>query len=114
MLAQVLVVMQANSEEVLEKLEMNNKEMQSNESSRFSVHSSLSNSNFSLPIFDGDLGVNSLFHIKQLEKFIQLRGVLPAHQLAVARKSGLGNLSKQWLEAIYDKLKDYDDFRKTF
>jgi hypothetical protein len=24
------------------------------------------------------------------------------------------NLSKQWLEAIYDKLIDYEDFRKTF
>jgi hypothetical protein len=47
-------------------------------------------------------------------EFIQLRGVLPAHQLAIAQKSIAGNLSKQWLETIYDKLKDYDNFQKTF
>jgi hypothetical protein len=80
-----------------------------NESTRSSVHSILSNSDFSLPIFDEGLGVNPLFHIRQLDEFIQLRGVLPAHQLAIARKSIAGNLP-----AIYDKLKDYDDFRKTF
>jgi hypothetical protein len=85
-----------------------------NESTRSSVHSSLSNSDFSMPIFDECFGVNPLFHIRQLDEFIQLRGVLPAHQLVIARKSITGNLSKQWLEAIYDKLKDYDDFRKTF
>jgi hypothetical protein len=40
-----------------------------------SVHSSLSNSDFSLPIFDEALGVNPLFIIRQLDEFIQLRGV---------------------------------------
>jgi hypothetical protein len=85
-----------------------------NESTRSSVYSSLSNCDFSLPIFDEGMGVNPLFHIRQLDEFIQLRGALPAHQLAIARKSTAGNLSKQWLEAIYDKLKDYDDFRKHF
>jgi hypothetical protein len=60
------------------------------------------------------MGVNPLIHIRQLDEFIQLRGELPGHQLAIARNSITGNLSKQWLEAIYDKFKDYDKFRKTF
>jgi hypothetical protein len=45
-----------------------------NESTRSSVHKSISNSDFSLPIFDEDLGVNPLFHIRQLDEFIQLSG----------------------------------------
>jgi hypothetical protein len=48
--------------------------------------------------------------LKQLTEFIKLKGIPQAHQLAVASKSIVGRLSRHWLEAISDKLKDYDDF----
>jgi hypothetical protein len=67
-----------------------------------------------LPLFDENLDVNPMFHLKQLNEFIKLKGIPQAYQLAVARKSVVGCLPRQWLEAISDKLKNYEDFRQAF
>jgi hypothetical protein len=66
------------------------------------------------PLFDENLEVNPMFHLKQLNEFIKLKGIPQAYQLAVARKSVVGCLSRQWLEAISEKLKNYEDFRQAF
>jgi hypothetical protein len=78
------------------------------------THCVLSNSELSLPLFGEKLEVNPMFHFKQLTEFIKLKEIPQAHQLAVASKSIIGKLSRQWLEAISDKLKNYDDFRQAF
>jgi hypothetical protein len=82
---------------------------------KFPVASSgLGNSEFPLPLFDDGAETNPKFHLKQLEKFFQLMGIPPSSQLAVAKKSVIGKLSKQWLEAVSDKLKNYGDFKQAF
>jgi hypothetical protein len=82
---------------------------------KFPVASSgLGNSEFPLPRFDDCAETNPKFHLKQLEEFFQLRGIPPSCQLAVAKKSITGKLSKQWLEAVSDKLKYYGDFKQAF
>jgi hypothetical protein len=74
----------------------------------------LGNSEFSLPLFDESSETNPMFHLKQLEEFFQLKGISQAYQLVVARKSIVGKLSRQWLEAVSDKLKNYEDFKQAF
>jgi hypothetical protein len=78
------------------------------------ANSGLSSTELPLPLFDENLDVNPMFYLKQLTEFIKLKGIPHAHQLAVASKSIVGRLSRQWLEAISDKLKDYDDFQQAF
>jgi hypothetical protein len=78
------------------------------------VSSGLGNSEFPLPLFDDCTETNPKFHLKQLEEFFQLRGIPLSNQLGVAKKSVTGNLSKQWLEAVSDKLKNYEDFKQAF
>jgi hypothetical protein len=55
-----------------------------------------------------------MFHLNQLEEFLKLKGMAEAYRHAVARKSVVGNLFRQWLEAISDKLKSHKDFRQAF
>jgi hypothetical protein len=55
-----------------------------------------------------------MFPLEQLDEFLNLKGIPEAYQLAVARKSVVGNLSRQWLEAISGKLKSYEGFRQAF
>jgi hypothetical protein len=55
-----------------------------------------------------------MFHLKQLDDFLKLKGIPKAYQLAVARKSVTGNLFRQWIEAILAKLKSYEDNRQAF
>jgi hypothetical protein len=64
-----------------------------------------------LPVFDENLDINPKFH---LDEFMKLKGIPQSCQLAVARKSVMGTQSRQWLEAISDKLDNYDDFRNAF
>jgi hypothetical protein len=78
------------------------------------ANSGLSSGELSLPLFKENLGINPMVHFKQLEEFLKLKGILEAYQLTVTRKSLVGNLSRQWLEAISDKLKSYEDFRPAF
>jgi hypothetical protein len=78
------------------------------------ANSGLSSTELPLPLFDENLEVNPLFHLKQLPEFMKLKGVPQACQLAVASKSIVGRLSRQWLEAISDRLKNYEEFRQAF
>jgi hypothetical protein len=74
----------------------------------------LSSAELPLPLFDENLEINLMFRLKQLDEFLKLKGIPEAYQLAVAQKSLVGNLSRQWLDDISDKLKSYEDFRQAF
>jgi hypothetical protein len=78
------------------------------------ANSGLSSTELPLPLFDENLDVNPIFHLEQLVEFMKLKGVPQACQLAVASKSVVGRLSMQWLEAISDRLKNYEEFEQAF
>jgi hypothetical protein len=79
-----------------------------------SACSYLGKSDFPLPQYDVSAGTNPVFHIKQLDEFMKLRGIPKAHQLAIAFRSITGVMGKQWLETVSHKLTDYGDFKAAF
>jgi hypothetical protein len=79
-----------------------------------SVSSFLSSSELPLPLFDDDSDTNPVFHFRQLDEFIRLKGVPKAFQLAVAYISVVGHMNKQWVETVSRNLTDYEAFRKAF
>jgi hypothetical protein len=68
-------------------------------------NSGLSSAELPQPLFDENLEINPIFHLKQLDEFLKLKGRPEAYQLAVSRKSFVRNLSRKWLEAISDQPK---------
>jgi hypothetical protein len=78
------------------------------------VSSFLSSSELPLPQFDEARDTNPVCHIRQLDEFMQFRGVPKALQLSVAYKSMVGQMSKQWAETATWNLKDYPEFRREF
>jgi hypothetical protein len=65
-----------------------------------SVSSFLSSTELPLPLFDDSTDTNPVFHLRQLDEFIQLKGVPKAYQLAVAYRSVVGQMGKQWIENV--------------
>jgi chromosome segregation ATPase len=51
------------------------------------ANSYLSNSNFPLPLFDENSDVNPVFHLRQLDEFMKLKGIPRACQLAAPYRS---------------------------
>jgi hypothetical protein len=80
----------------------------------YSLMQGLGNVEIALPQFDDSKKTNPMFHLKQLKEHFDLKKIPLTHQLAVACKSIVGNLSKQWLEAISDRFRNYEDFRLAF
>jgi hypothetical protein len=78
------------------------------------VSSFLSSSELPLPQFNEAKDTNPVYHIRQLDEFMQFRGVPKALQLAVAYRSMIGQMSKQWAETASWNLKDYLEFRREF
>jgi hypothetical protein len=78
------------------------------------VSSFLSSSELPLPLFDESKENNPVCHIRQLDEFMQFRGIPKALQLAVAYRSMDGQMSKQWAETASWNLKEYQDFRRAF
>jgi hypothetical protein len=74
----------------------------------------LGSSEFPLPTFDENAGVNPVSHLRQLEEFFKFRGVQSMHWLTVAKKSITGPMSKQWLEATSPKFTSYEQFKREF
>jgi hypothetical protein len=77
-----------------------------------SANNYLSYADFPLPLFDDDSEVNP--HLDQLDEFIRLRGVPKQLQLAMAFKSVVGSVGKQWVAAVARNLRDYDQFKVAF
>jgi hypothetical protein len=79
-----------------------------------SANNYLSYADFPLPLFDDDSEVNPIFHLDQLDEFIRLRGVPKQLQLAMAFKSVVGSVGKQWVADVARNLRDYDQFKVAF
>jgi hypothetical protein len=80
----------------------------------YNANSYLSPTDFSLPIFDDSSKVNAKFHLNQLDEFMRLRGVPKQFQLAIACKSIVDPVGKQWLAAISQTLTNYEQFKIAF
>ena len=78
------------------------------------LSSFLSNSELPLPLFDDATETNPVFHLRRLEEFINFRGVPRPLRLALACRSIVGQIGKQWVEAISHHLQDYEGFKKAF
>ena len=78
------------------------------------VSSFLSSSELPLPLFNEDKDTNPVYHLRQLDQFLQFRGVPKAMQLAVAFRSIVGPMSSQWLETVSWNLQDYTQFKQVF
>jgi hypothetical protein len=79
-----------------------------------SVSSFLSHSELPLPLFDDNSDTNPVFHLRRLDEFMHLKSVPKAFQLAVAYRSSIGEMSKQWVETVSRNLPDYDAFKRSF
>jgi hypothetical protein len=67
-----------------------------------------------LPQFDDGSEVNPIFHLNQLDEFIRLRCVPKPLQLALAFKSIVGAVCKQWVTTVARNLTEYDQFKVAF
>jgi chaperonin cofactor prefoldin len=74
----------------------------------------LSNIDVNLPQFGEGKDSNPMLHLKQLEQYFDLKRVPQSHRLVIACKSVVGGLSRQWLEVIADKFRNYEEFRQAF
>ncbi|PNF39731.1 hypothetical protein B7P43_G04775 [Cryptotermes secundus] len=74
----------------------------------------LGSTEFALPLFDEDKGVNPVSHIRQLEEFFEFRGIQQQLWLIVAKRSIVGSVSKQWLEATSMTFASYEQFKSEF
>jgi hypothetical protein len=79
-----------------------------------SVCSFLRHSELTLPLFDDNSDTNPLFYLRRLDEFMKLKNVPKTFQLAVAYRSIIGQMSKQWVETVNRNLPDYDAFKKSF
>jgi hypothetical protein len=79
-----------------------------------SVSSFLSHSELPLPLLDDNSDTNPVFYLLMLDEFMHLKSVPKAFQLAVAYRSIIGEMSKQWVETVSRNLPDYDAFKKSF
>jgi hypothetical protein len=77
------------------------------------ITGNLGSTEFALPTFDENKGMNPVALI-QLEEFFQFREIPPRLWLRVAKKSIIGSVSKQWLEATNIKLASYEQFKSEF
>ncbi|PNF34392.1 hypothetical protein B7P43_G14526 [Cryptotermes secundus] len=85
------------------------------ESTEYSqVSSFLSTSESPLPLFDDCSDTNPVFHLRRLDEFMNFKGIPKALQLAVAYRSIVGQMSKQWVETITVNLRDYEEFEREF
>ena len=74
----------------------------------------LSNSELPLPLYDDATETNPVFHLRRLDEFINFRNVPKPLRLAVACRSIVGHIGKQWVEAVMHNVCDYEAFKKAF
>jgi hypothetical protein len=73
----------------------------------------INTTDFSLPLFD-ESNINPVFHLNQLDTYINLRNVPNAYKLTIAFRSLNGVMSKQWAETMVNQFKDYEQFKREF
>jgi hypothetical protein len=78
------------------------------------LSSFLDNSELPLPLYDDATEMNPVLHIRKLEEFMDFRKVPQQLRLAIACRSIVGQIGRQWVETIRPNLRDYDSFKKAF
>ncbi|PNF26471.1 hypothetical protein B7P43_G15219 [Cryptotermes secundus] len=74
----------------------------------------LSNSEFPLPLYNDAAETNPVFHLRRFDEFINFHNVPKPLRLAVACRSMVGHIGKQWVEAVMHNVADYEAFKKAF
>jgi hypothetical protein len=74
----------------------------------------LNNSELPLPLYDDATEMNPVFHIRKLEEFMDFRKVPQQLRLAIACRSMVEQIGRQWVEGISPQLRDYEAFKKAF
>jgi hypothetical protein len=104
---------QTNNENVCVDKNVNACRMQVVDNTQASSY--LSASELPLPLFNESRDNNNpVYHLRQLDDFMRFRGVPKALQLAVAYRSLVGVMSKQWVETACSNLTDYSEFKRAF
>jgi hypothetical protein len=78
------------------------------------VSSLLSTTELPLPVFDDCAETNPVYHLRQLDEFMKLKGIPREFKLTVAYRSIVGHISKQWVETVSRDIQDYDEFKQAF
>jgi hypothetical protein len=68
---------------------------------------------FTLPLFDENT-VNPVFHLKQLDNCMEVKGISQERKLILAYKSMNSEMSTQWVETVINNISDYELFKKEF
>jgi hypothetical protein len=84
------------------------------ESDNKQVFSFLSSSELPLPLFNESKDTNPVYHIRQLDEFMQFRGVPKQLELTMANKSLVGQMSRRWAETTTRNLKEYSEWKREF
>jgi hypothetical protein len=83
---------------------MNDCGVHANHNVNVSLAGYLNNSELPIPQFDDASETNPILHLRRLDELIQFRNVPKTLCLAIACRSMIGSLSKQWIEAIAPRL----------
>jgi hypothetical protein len=86
-------------------------------SSNVSPHapgSCLNPNELSLPYFGDSSKINAIYHLKQLDEYFALKGVLKEMQLAIALRTITDPTDKDWVSAVSYTLNDYSQFISAF
>jgi hypothetical protein len=74
----------------------------------------LNNSELTLPLYDDATEMNPVFHIRKLEEFMDFLKVPQQLRLAIACRSMVRQIGRQWVEPLSPNLRDYEAFKKAF
>jgi hypothetical protein len=98
------------TEKTLERKDVKSEETLTND---FSVDKYSNTTDFPLPLFDEN-NINPVFHLKQLDTYINMRNVPNTCKLTIALRSLNGIMNKQWSETMVNQIQDYENFKREF
>jgi hypothetical protein len=78
------------------------------------IHSNFIPNDLTLPYFSNSGKVNAVFHLRQLDEYIKLKGIPKHLQLAIAMRSVTDEVGRSWLAAVSHTLVTYEDFKMAF
>jgi hypothetical protein len=82
-----------------------------NASRELSIHQYLSHNEVILPIFEENV-TNPVYHLKQLDEYMQMRNIPESIKLTVAYRSLKGEGCKIWIETMNSQIHDYNMFKR--
>jgi hypothetical protein len=78
------------------------------------MHNNFIPNDLTLPYFYDSGKVNAVFHLRQLDEYIKLKGIPKHLQLAIAMRSVTDVVGRSWLAAVSHTLVTYEDFKMAF